>query len=561
MAILSSQEAAEKLKKTNKTSSHKYISKAVHTMNGLAVHFYPIDSVEDEHSGHLSLQSWMTEYVQDKSIGAKLRQLMRRYPTRTTGITSEIYGKISRVMYADNKRLHISSGLNDGQELGLRQAVESVDLLGYIEKTVLPAYPVDASGWVLVDRGQDGNFLLKYLSSDMIKEAPMKRASSMDYEPEYIIFKNDPDTTILVDDQSFYVLNEKTKEINVSDHNLGKVPAIQLSGESRPRDESGYLKESYGMFVGSMLDLYLYDWLSAKLNEQIGMYPKVVRYKARNNYEDPEEGREDPSSQVRPSKVSEKPGTLGPGRIIEVAFPIEEKDADLMSGNGPLMYITPPMEPIERIDAKLEVDEQAIIRAATGYTNPGNDSAKNVIQVGNEVEAQRAVLERVRSDMERLSTFIVQCMAKYLYPNATAELYYSLGDRSIIPDPAQAIQRYDAASKAGVPQYILSAMAEDVTESLYSGTPNTERSKLLGLIEPASTMSIDAFISSGLGTDEDRILKLDFARIIRNFEAINGKIENFARDVQEFPERARRIKEAINLYINERSENPDDAQE
>lgn len=393
------------------------------------------------------------------------------------------------------------------------------------------------------------------------------------FKTEYVAFVNqevsNEEKIIAFLDDDFYRLFLKSRNeftlLTEVPHDLGYCPA--KSFWSTPLNSNTRIQRKGNITTSlSKLDWLLFYQVSKQMLDTYAAYPIYATFKKDCSYKDEKTGAECENGYLRYTNEADevvsyqcpecaKGRRLGVGALLEVDPPIDSGDPNLMQ--NPVQIISPDVDSLQNIDAKLEKLEIDIFESSVGKGGEAiKDQALNERQVMSMFESKENVLMNIKMNFKIIREFALSTVARLRYGDNFLSCSVSPGRRSFLRDESEQITEYITSKGGGLPVHELQAQRDSIYETKYRDNPNmSERINILKQLEPFPDLSIGELfekrnIVPAIITDAELILKLKFNNFIDRFERENLNLIQFGRAV-DFRIKIDRIKETLQRYVQE----------
>lgn len=388
--------------------------------------------------------------------------------------------------------------------------------------------------------------------------------SLVEEEFDWIIFKANGkyyayDSTYY---RSFDVDNDNIVNVFESEHNLGYCPARFFWSDAISNDKPEFKKSPISEYLPA-LDWAAFYSLSKRYADLYASYPIYWGYAQECGYQSEHyhcEGgylQDQDGNYIRGSKgMAECPMCSdrinGVGSFIEVTPPSEETGG---------IDLTPPVGVVNAdINAlKYSVDEVKrlfadIYRAVTGNAldSAHYSQAVNEIQVLSTLESQKGVLLKLKTNFEKIESFICKTIAKLRYDEAFEGCSIDYGTDFYLVDSSKLLDIY----QSGMQSYdtiTLDRLQDNYYKTLYrDDTAGIERAKIITAMDPYRHLSKEEAkeIAEIANTMDLYVLKVNLSALINRFERENGDLVTFAENIERFDTKIEMIRNILLTYIN-----------
>ena len=240
---------------------------------------------------------------------------------------------------------------------------------------------------------------------------------------------------------------------------------------------------------------------------------------------------------------------VGVGSYIEVPVPLEGQP-DL---RNPVQMLT-----VDRNSLDYNVEEENrlrsdIITAVVGTSEEITArQALNEQQIAANFENQSAVLNKIKKGFEAAQQFVDETVCKLRYGDDFTAAKIDLGTEFYIYDANELRKRYKTAKESGASESELEALQTRIIETEYRNDPLAkQRMLLLSELEPYKHLTRDEVVNlydKGIISQEELLIKLNFANLIKRFERENINILDFGTQIP-FSKKIETIKSELIKYI------------
>jgi hypothetical protein len=517
-------------------------------------------------AAYMDFLAWVDSFL-EKDKAKRFKQLCT-LPAETVDSSELIFDELAKVYDAHDRNIKFDFVHSELSEDFSKYRETKLDDENFFKTKGFEALKTAINSFIVVDlpaiqetfRPEPYFYLLKI---DHIIDIEIDQATG---KVGFISF-NQPGKRIVCIDEASY----RTFKRNVEDTDwVLDAEAIHstYTPQGRPLDGLGYcpVDHFYSAFIagsGSLNKrgpltsaLGKFDWLlfwktSKKYFDLYGAYPIIVSYKNKCSYRD-EHGNEcyggyinymyqpqtiDPNTNrlcaaiplQKKCPVCEARSMIGPGSFWQVDPPQLREDADLM--NNPVKIVEVGNDKLEYCVAEIERLENELYLNCVGHDDgQATTEAINEKQVRSQYESRKAVLNRIKFQLERAHKFALDTVARLRYGNLFLRSVISYGDDFFLVGHEKKAQEYAEAKKSGFPHYEIAAIREDYSRTKFKNNPDAYmRAKILAQIEPYPDISVTDLNAMQVNlTDPERfLLKLDFNNFVLRFERENINILEF----------------------------------
>ena len=384
------------------------------------------------------------------------------------------------------------------------------------------------------------------------------------YDCEYLIYKvstDDCQTTTMVNrvempvdvvviDDDYYRTYIKSKDsedytlVSEVAHNLGYAPAISFYkdsiSKSRKINKRGPVTDQL-----MKLDWLLFFQTIAKYYFLYGPFPIVVSYElAKNEFDQKNKEQVDNtiyipksfnpydfmSGDIRDPKKDDR-HLIGAGSTLKVPSPKKKDDFDMMA--NPIKVIEMTVDNLDWVKKYCEDLADEIISDCTGEDGDllQNSQPKNADQIAASFERKVAILNDIKTNIERCHKFVIETVARFRYSAASlVNVTIAYGSDYFLKDATTLTDEYFGAVKAGLNIGYTSALRRALIATKYKNNPDELARQMIFLdIEPYPDMTWQQMQTAQLNIADERnyVLKLNFTTFVSQFERENGNIVTF----------------------------------
>ena len=507
-------------------------------------------------------EAWMTSQQNHKALADFLAfvhnllpadkfdmfKTMLRYPIATNEVTSIVFDKLSRIF----------DGRNPVFAYSFKKVESRQDWEGYRREVLREPEVWHNEGWA--------NFKTN-INSFVVVDLPLEQAGDnpepyfywvgldevVSYDVDrngnvlWFIFRKDEEHIVVLDDERYRVFRcknnnlDETPEVDGGNgHGLGYCPVTFFWDEPLNSD-SPDVKASPLSKQLEKLDWYLFFFISKRHLDTYGAYPIYSGYEQDCDYSNEANGEYCEGGFLKNAKghyVQDAHGIAkcprcgdkriaGVGSFIEVPIP-SEGQPDL---RNPVQMLGIDPSSLTYNVGECDRLKKEIITAVCGVDAENWSEAVNELQVNANFESQATILNRVKKGFERVWTFVDKTVCKLRYGDDFISCKINLGTEFYTLSAEQLRERYKLAKESGASESELEALHAHIIETEFRHDPKQlQRMRVLEEIEPYRHLSLAEVIElrkDGLISEEDMVIKLNFANFVRRFERENVNIEDF----------------------------------
>lgn len=537
--------------------------------------------------------SWVKSVLRSDENYSRFKSLYR-HPLSTGTLSKEIFDEFEKVFDAQNahENFEFTDPLLENDMQGYRQKIgdfqfwptqgfstfkNDIDNVMVID---LPKLARDANGntiQALSNRPEPYYFILdidNMIDIDNTKVMGVETLTDKSFvyfRTEYLIFKGDDGLVYVFDDDYFRAFEQKDgnepRLIVEERHNLGFCPARSFWTDPL-NSRTNIQKQNVITKAISEFDWLLFFSIAGKYLELYAPFPIYAVYKGRCDYK--EEGgskrkcvdgylesdgsRAIGSSRTACPKCSNKI-KVGPGNIMEIKPPSGDDTPDLMA--NPMKVIPAEVESLDFVNKKIAAIKAEIFSACVGRSKEADSqAAKNEDQIAAGFESAQSALLNVKRNFEVIKQFTLDTIARLRYGTQYLGCSINLGDEFFKATEGQEMASYDAAKKAGLPEYDLAVRREGIDNAKYANNPKTrERIKIMQALMPFPDQTPKELAEIRKEMPEavpikKYILKLNFSEYINKFEREQANLTLFGSKL-EFGTKIKQIYGVLLKYAEE----------
>jgi len=500
----------------------------------------------------------------------KMFTTLFRYPVATNEVTAICFDKLSRVFEGRNPVFNYQF-MNSAQR----------DDWEWYRTDVLKEPEVWATRGFEFFKTEINSILIVDMSREQNSEKPMPYfywlpiSHVISYELhrdgafDWIIFKQDDDKIVCIDEQSYRVFrsdksNKIGEQLADNPHDLGYCPARFFWSESITIEEPD-IKASPITKQLEALDWYLFYIISKRHLDLYGSYPIYSGYEQDDKFSNELQGDKDNGGYLLDEKreyvfdtagipkmalQKQKKRIIGAGSFVEVPIPIEGQP-DL---RNPVQMLTVDRNSLDYNVAELTRLRTDIITAVVGTNEEiTTRDALNEQQILANFESQSTVLNRVKRGFEQAQTFVDETVCRLRYGNDFVSLNVNYGTDFFLYDADELRKRYKTAKESGSSEAELDALQRKIIETEYRTDPvQLQRMLMMQDLEPYRHLTRDEVIQlykDGIITETDMRIKLNFSNLVSRFERENLNITEFGIE-QPYQKRIEIINQKFKEYVS-----------
>ena len=479
-----------------------------------------------------------------------------RYPIKTNEVTETCFDKLSRIFDGRNAVFNyqfVNSSYRDDWE---RYRLEKLNEPEVWQTKGWEFFKSEINSVLIVDveREQRGEWPEPYFYWLPIDDVLTYKADPTTGQMDYIVFRR-RDKIVVLDDERYRVWDDKrhTGQLEGSpevdnEHDLGYCPARFFWNEPISIDDPDVKASPLSKELES-LDWYEFFHISKRQLDLMGAYPILSGYEQSCDFTNAENGDYCDGGFLRDKEGRYKldmAGLLmrcpkcgnkrivGAGSFVEIPVPNEEQ-------NQPDLRNPVQMLMVDRNALDYNVEEQKrlreeIITAVVGQDEiVTNRDAFNEQQVRANFESVTTVLNRIKKGFEAAQTWVDETVGRLRYGRYFLYARVNYGTEFYLYSPDELRERYKAAKEAGASEAELDMMQNQIIETEFRNDPiQLQRAKILAELEPyrhIGRAEATELYQSGVISEEDLRIKLNFPNFVRRFERENTNILEFGSEV------------------------------
>lgn len=389
----------------------------------------------------------------------------------------------------------------------------------------------------------------------------------------WIAFVQDGDKLAVMDDEYYRLFDYKNGAIGLmqveSRHDVGYCPARFFWTEPMSLDYPDVKMSPVTKALGA-LDWWLFFHISKHHLDLFGSYPIYTGYESNCDYHNDNTGDycnggflydingvqklDLAGLPMRCPKCGDK-RIIGAGSFIEVPVPVEGQP-DL---RNPVNMLS-----VDRSSLDYNVSEEDrlknnIITSIVGTNEEiTTRDALNEQQIKANFESQSTVLNRIKIGFEEAQQWVDSTICRLRYGKAFVSASVSYGTEFYLSTAEELRERYKTAKDSGASEAELDALYKKVIETEYRNNPQMrQRLTILAELEPYQHLTRQEVMdlqSKGIATQEDVMLKLNFADYVARFERENMDVTAFGENI-EYDNKIQAISARLREYAAEQVNN------
>lgn len=479
-----------------------------------------------------------------------------RYPIKTNEVTETCFDKLSRIFDGRNAVFNYQFVNNSYRDDWERYRLEKLNEPEVWQTKGWEFFKSEINSVLIVDveREQRGEWPEPYFYWLPIDDVLTYKADPTTGQMDYIVFRR-KDKIVVLDDERYRVWDDKrhTGQLEGSpevdnEHDLGYCPARFFWNEPISIDDPDVKASPLSKELES-LDWYEFFHISKRQLDLMGAYPILSGYEQSCDFTNAENGDYCDGGFLRDKEGRYKldmAGLLmrcpkcgnkrivGAGSFVEIPVPNEEQNQPDL--RNPVQMLT-----VDRNALDYNVEEQKrlreeIITAVVGQDEiVTNRDAFNEQQVRANFESVTTVLNRIKKGFEAAQTWVDETVCRLRYGRYFLYARVNYGTEFYLYSPDELRERYKAAKEAGASEAELDMMQNQIIETEFRNDPiQLQRAKILAELEPyrhIGRAEATELYQSGVISEEDLRIKLNFPNFVRRFERENTNILEFGSEV------------------------------
>ena len=371
----------------------------------------------------------------------------------------------------------------------------------------------------------------------------------------------------IVDSEKYVTAIKEGETINIinsNPHNLGYCPAVTISQTDR-FTHCEIAKKSPFSDALDLADDYIITKTAVKNSQMRTAYKKEWEIETRQHCGSSSCNNGFVYDEITGENIAcgsceklKKRNKSAFGRLITIPNP------DNLSENAVRIYTNPVGEnnsDVALLNYQLEVlkgIEEKIKDTCLGdgFAQDNPNVSKNQMQVMSNYDSIESVLNFWSNDIASVWKFLNDTIARLSFGNEFENSSFSLGNKFFLKTEEQIELTEKIARENGAPNYILEALRLEKVATKYKNNPESaKRSMILEQLEPLkeyNTEQITNFLSSGIISRNEMLLKVNFIKYINRYEREFGVIRVINND---FNTTVKLIENQLNIYINEEEKN------
>lgn len=499
----------------------------------------------------------------------KIFKTLFRFPVKTNEITSICFSKLHKIFDGRNPAFNYQFKSSEAREDWENYRLNVLDEPRVWATKGWEYFKTEINSVLIVDLPllQQGERPAPYFYFLPISQVITYEVDRVSGNMQFIIFRQGEDKIAVIDDSSYRLF--KANKGNISallsehPHDLGYCPARFFWDEAINLREPDVKKSPLSEELES-LDWFLFYHISKRHLDLYGSYPIYSGYEQSCDFSNEENGdycdggylkdrqghyKLDPSGLLMRCPKCGNKHIAGVGSYIEVPVPLEGQP-DL---RNPVQMLT-----VDRNSLDYNVEEENrlrsdIITAVVGTSEEVTArQALNEQQIAANFENQNAVLNKIKKGFEAAQQFVDETVCSLRYGNDFTAAKIDLGTEFYIYDANELRKRYKTAKESGASESELEALQTRIIETEYRNDPLAkQRMLLLSELEPYKHLTREEVINlydKGIISQEELLIKLNFANLIKRFERENINVLEFGTQIP-FDKKIDTIKSELIKYI------------
>lgn len=247
---------------------------------------------------------------------------------------------------------------------------------------------------------------------------------------------------------------------------------------------------------------------------------------------------------------------IAPGTSIGITVSEDKEDQDT---RGVLRFVIPETKSLEYANDVQAKRVNTIKVNTVGYNNVISKEAVNEQQIRALQESKLAALYDVKQPIEEFAKWCVKtCLkAKYQTESVSVDVgvSYSLGTEFFVLSESDIYMLIEAAKKAGTQATQIAELNYMLCYTKYKNNPSkAQYMRISSDLQPSAFDTrqevLDKY-NSGMITNEDYYLYLNFTDLLNRFERENGSIVDFGSEL-DYSAKIERIRTTLDFYIQQK---------
>lgn len=472
-----------------------------------------------------------------------------RFPLPSVKVSKKIFADLKRVFDGKNrvvKHRFTEQQLTADFERFKREVVKDAE---FFQEDVFETIKTGINNFIVVDLPSEQEGELPAPFAYIVKaESVIAVEVNRDNRCEYLAFKRDESTIVILDDDYYRVYRKVNDEwvVEVEElHYLGFAPVRNIWSDYMHPDKNYVQKVGPISEILSDLDDIVFWDVANRYYQMYGSFPIYWEYRTRCEYEDADGNTCDhgyinysevryevdlttnqrievePIRRQKRCPECEKNDNIGPGTVVGVNAPESKEDPDLRQ---PMGFVGVDKAALEFAETKQQSRIQAAIDYCVGINTGGTDQAVNPEQLSSYFEDRKSILFGVKRNLELIHHWTLDTMARLRYGKRYKSTYLSYGDEFYLRDESALSKGYAELRTAGLPSYLLAAERNILVETKFRTDEKLmARAKLLSELEPYPDFSVAELVDMRLKVPTSvnivsLIMKMNFSDYIDRFE-------------------------------------------
>ena len=385
----------------------------------------------------------------------------------------------------------------------------------------------------------------------------------------WIAFRQDGDQLAVIDDEYYRLFSYKNGTLGElkeeTKHDVGYCPARFFWSEPMSLDYPDVKMSPITKMLGA-LDWWLFFHISKHHLDLYGSYPVYTGYEQNCDYHNDESGDycnggflydvhgtqklDLAGLPVKCPKCGDK-RIIGAGSFIEIPVPVDGQP-DL---RNPVTMLSVDKGSLDYNVSEEDRLKNEIITSIVGTNEEiTTRDALNEQQIKANFESQSTVLNRIKIGFEQAQQWVDATICRLRYGNAFMSAGVSYGTEFYLSTANELRERYKTAKEAGASESELDALYEKVIETEYRNNPQMrQRLMVLADLEPFNHLTRNEVLTlkeKGIASQEDIVIKLNFAEYIRRFERENMPVTEFGGNI-DYDKKIQAISDRLQEYASE----------
>ncbi len=503
-----------------------------------------------------------------------------RYPGKTVELTEQIYSALAKIFDGKNAVYNYEFTTPEAAQDWDNYRGSVLDQQKVWQTKGMHKLQSQPNSVLIVDMPEDSADAYWYwLPIDSVLDYKLEEDG---VTFDYIIFYTDEDEIAVFDDEAVQVYDYKDKELGEQKrqavHGLDYCPARFFLSDPVNYRLPGVKLNPISKQLGD-LDWYLFFAISERHLDLYGAYPIYWGFSQDCDYQAPDNSRDgfvycDSGFLRRDSDntyVLTRSGSRGHGHNLQRCPACSKRR---LNGAGSFVEVTPPGLENDKADLRdpvgiVSVDRNSldyvtekrkryaleIFQATTGTGGEMHkDQAINEKQVQAAFESKAQVLRNLKRQFEQAQQWVDETICRMRYGASFVSAHINYGTEFYLHEPAELLEMYQQAKKAGVDDKILDMLQNEYYAVKYKNNPNELlRVQIMSDLDPFRHLDknqVQGMYAAGQIEYTDYMLKMNFSTLIARFERENISLIQFG-EALEYSTKIQRILSVLSSYIQQ----------